>query len=119
MNQTKAQDFKSLSFHLLAMFLFALACNGTELHYQDYPKGEITLPSGKKITVYIAETAKEQRLGLSKIKPEDFKDNEAMLFPADKMKVRQFWRETILYIVMILPGVIRMFSGMTMNSFGG
>lgn len=78
---------------LLTFMLYSTlsSCNESKNNFRSYPKGVISLPSGNKITVFIANSAKEQSLGLSHVKEQDLKDNEAMLFPAKSMGPRQFW----------------------------
>ncbi len=71
---------------------FLTACNAsTAKHLQDYKQAKIILPSGEEVKVYIAETMRQQRKGLSGIRPEDFSKKEGMLFPEKQMFVRQFW----------------------------
>ena len=60
-------------------------------HLKSYEKVFLELPSGEKIYTYIAKTESQQRLGLSKIESKDFSNSMGMLFPEDKMRVRQFW----------------------------
>jgi len=84
------------SFTKLIIFLGLLAhftgCNAsTSKHLKSYQKGVMTLPNGESFLVYIAKTSAQQKLGLSKIKAEDFSINEGMLFPEEKMFMRQFW----------------------------
>lgn len=59
--------------------------------FRTYPSGKITLPSGNVVDVFVAASGKQQQLGLSHVKNDDFKDNEGMLFPGQDYKVRQFW----------------------------
>jgi uncharacterized membrane protein (UPF0127 family) len=59
--------------------------------FSDYSQGEITLPSGKKLKVYMAVSTDQQRRGLSNTKPEEFADDESMLFFDEGDSVRQFW----------------------------
>lgn len=80
----------------LILFLnFSIAltsCNtSSSVHLKNYKKGYIQLPSGKILTVFIAETDDQQRQGLSNIKDQDFQNDWGMLFPEKKMSVRQFW----------------------------
>lgn len=59
--------------------------------FKDLDFAQLELPSGALIKVYIARSPDEQKKGLSSIASHEFKDNEAMLFPATKMQWRQFW----------------------------
>ena len=49
------------------------------------------LEKGQEIVVYIADSPQRQIQGLSGTKPEDFQDNEAMLFPGNDDRMRTFW----------------------------
>lgn len=88
----KSQAMKH-SILLLFIVFFSLAggCNDTSAHFHSYKKSILTLEGGEKLTIYIAESHKQQELGLSKVKPEQLKDNEGMLFPEKTMKPRMFW----------------------------
>lgn len=46
---------------------------------------------GHKIEIFVADTGKRQKEGLSKIQSKDFSVNQGMLFPEDGMRLRQFW----------------------------
>jgi uncharacterized membrane protein (UPF0127 family) len=59
--------------------------------YLSYPKLEIELPSKNKINVYVAVDAKRQKLGLSHVQPDEFNNNDTMLFTGEHYQVRQFW----------------------------
>lgn len=72
------------------LFLLLLSCNDT-LHFKNYETGEIILPSGETLTIYLADTPDKQAQGLSHIKPSEFKDNEGMFFYGTKDSLRQFW----------------------------
>jgi uncharacterized membrane protein (UPF0127 family) len=77
-------------FGIIPLFLLLFAsCRSHPFH--DYSKGTLSLPTGEKMTVYIADSDEKQERGLSGIQPENFKNAEAMLFPSDKDRVRQFW----------------------------
>src|SRR3989338_7486713 len=76
---------------LFFMFISCVNSNPASERFKTYEKGEITLPSGKKLKVYIARNEKEQRAGLSGVKPDEFGDNETMIFLDDKPSSRQFW----------------------------
>jgi len=83
----------------LVLLLFCIAgslsscCDSksSSVHLSSYKTGAFALPNADVFTVYIAETAKQQRLGLSNIKTEDFDVSKGMLFPQDQMLIRQFW----------------------------
>jgi uncharacterized membrane protein (UPF0127 family) len=66
-----------------------LSCN--QEIFKGYQKAKITLVSGQILDTYVAITAKEQSQGLSGLKKEQFKDNNAMLFPLKEATMRQFW----------------------------
>ena len=77
---------------LLAMFLLGACDDSSAGHLKSLKTGEIIIPSeGGKLKTYIALSAEEQMKGLSGIQPQDFNDNEAMLFTAKRDKLRQFW----------------------------
>lgn len=77
---------------LFLLFLLVTACNNsTASHLKELEVKYFVLPSGKKIKTYIAKTDEEQKKGLSTIQPADFGMNEGMLFPAERMFIRQFW----------------------------
>jgi len=88
----KAQDFRSLSI-LIILIIFPLisSCDDTAPKFKSFEQAEFKTPSGKVVKVYIAKSPTEQAIGLSGTKPEQFADDEAMLFPANKMLERQFW----------------------------
>lgn len=68
------------------------SCKASSIqHLEDYKKKTLILNSKEELTVFIAKSISQQKLGLSGVKDEDFKDHYAMLFPGDKMEVRQFW----------------------------
>lgn len=89
------QQSSLLLIKILALFCLC-SCNddvnsAQSNPYKTYQKGTISLPSGSKVTVYIAQTPQQQRLGLSFVKENEFKSNEGMLFPAKTFGPRQFW----------------------------
>jgi uncharacterized membrane protein (UPF0127 family) len=86
----------SLSSDLLIKFFllaFLFSCNETKSKnpYKNYDLGLIELPSGKKLTTYLAKTDEQQQLGLSHIQDQEFKNDEAMLFLDESYSPRQFW----------------------------
>lgn len=84
---------KSISNLMLFLLLISMTgCNSsTASHLKELATKTLTLPSGKTLKVYIADSDKDQKKGLSSIKDEDFSDNEAMLFTGPRMYMRQFW----------------------------
>ena len=78
------------SFLKLISFLVLFSCTNTDV-FEKYTKSEISLSSGEKLEVILAIDANEQEKGLSNIKPDQFADNQVMLFTANKTKLRQFW----------------------------
>jgi uncharacterized membrane protein (UPF0127 family) len=69
------------------------SCNETKSKnpYKTYEKGIIELPSGKKLTTYLAKTDEQQQMGLSHIQENDFREDEGMLFLDESYSARQFW----------------------------
>ena len=51
----------------------------------------ITLPTGEQTRTYLALDDKQQKLGLSRVKKDEFGDSDAMLFPNYSYELRQFW----------------------------
>lgn len=77
---------------VLIMCLSAVACTDDARSRLDgLAKARIVLPSGKEVKVFVAQTPSEQTQGLSDLRPEQFQDDESMLFPAKRNQVRQFW----------------------------
>jgi uncharacterized membrane protein (UPF0127 family) len=92
MIQAKAQEFRALTITiLLVLFPILSSCNDTTPQFLKYQQAKFKTPSGKEITVYIAQSPQQQVIGLSGTKPEQFSDTDAMLFPAKSMSNRQFW----------------------------
>ncbi|MBF0361686.1 MAG: DUF192 domain-containing protein [Oligoflexia bacterium] len=60
-------------------------------YYEKNPSGKIILTSKKEIIVKIALSADDQILGLSRIDPKKFKDNDALLFFYKDDEIRSFW----------------------------
>ena len=77
-------------FFSIVGLLTSCTTNSAE-HLKSYPVKTLSLPSGKTVKVYIANSYQRQKDGLSKIKSEDFSSTEGMLFPEDRMMLRQFW----------------------------
>jgi uncharacterized membrane protein (UPF0127 family) len=76
---------------LVILISFLISCQDTQLPFKDYRTTEIILDAETKLITFVAITDQQQRQGLSSLKPEQFADNYAMLFPAKRDKVRQFW----------------------------
>jgi len=86
------------TFPKLILFLSLISCfsssstsSNSASHLQDYPLKTLVLAKDKEVKVYVAKGYERQKLGLSHIQDKDFSQTEAMLFPADDMKLRQFW----------------------------
>jgi uncharacterized membrane protein (UPF0127 family) len=92
MIQAKAQASRAIKVLIfLLVFPIISACDDTVPHFKKYSQATFQTPSGKVVNVYIAKTDSQQKLGLSGIKPEQFADSDAMLFPTSSMRPRQFW----------------------------
>jgi uncharacterized membrane protein (UPF0127 family) len=78
-------------FVFLTLIISCVKDNSAATKFKDYKQGEITLPSGKILKVYIADSDDKQQLGLSHLKPEDFQDDETMIFLDEVPSFRQFW----------------------------
>jgi uncharacterized membrane protein (UPF0127 family) len=78
-------------FLLLPIVMFSCNESNGKNSFRDYPKLEIELPSKNKLNVYIAVDAKRQQLGLSHVLPNEFNNNDTMLFTGEHYQVRQFW----------------------------
>ena len=74
---------------LLLCCLF-IACND-QLNFKNYFKGTIELPTGEKLTTYLAINEQQQKQGLSHITDNQFKNDEVMLFVGHESSFRQFW----------------------------
>lgn len=59
--------------------------------FRSYDSATMTLPSGKKLTIFKAITPEQQQLGLSHLMPDDLKANEGMIFLDRSYSMRQFW----------------------------
>jgi uncharacterized membrane protein (UPF0127 family) len=83
---------KLINFLLLFLVLNCLfiACND-EVSFKNYASGTIELPSGERLITYLAINEKQQMQGLSHLKDDQFKDNQAMLFVSNRTSFRQFW----------------------------
>ena len=69
------------------------SCNESKSQspFRSYKKIDIILDSGESIKTYIAHRDQEQRLGLSTVQPNEFNDDDAMLFTGEHFQARQFW----------------------------
>lgn len=84
------------SFLKLISFLILFSCTNTDV-FENYTKSQISLNSGEKLEVILAIDANKQERGLSNIKPDQFSDNQVMLFTGSKTKLRQFWMPETLF----------------------
>ncbi len=79
----------------LLMLLALSACQSESRNSQDahnqLKKIELITPSGESIETTMVITPAEQELGLSGVKPEDFEDNQGMLFFYPSEDERHFW----------------------------
>lgn len=82
---------------LLSLFLLLtlFACQSESRNSKDaqnpLKKVELITPSGESIETTLALTLAEQEQGLSGVKPEDFEDNQGMLFFYLSEEERHFW----------------------------
>lgn len=74
----------------LLCLTFILSCTDNS-RFKDYEKGIIELPSGEKLTTYLALNTEEQTKGLSGIKNDEFAEDEAMLFFNLEDSMKHFW----------------------------
>lgn len=56
-----------------------------------FGKVELITPNGEKISTFLAVTMPEQERGLSGVQPDEFSDNEGMLFFYTEEGPRYFW----------------------------
>lgn len=72
--------------------LFGCQSNSRPSESQNsFGKVELVTPGGQTIHTVLSVTRAEQEQGLSGVKPEDFEDNEGMLFFNLEEEERQFW----------------------------
>ncbi len=78
---------------LLVLFslLILLSCQSESQNQNPLKKVELQTSFGSSIDVTLAIDAKEQEMGLSGVKPEDFGDSEGMLFFYTQDEERHFW----------------------------
>ena len=75
----------------LSFLTYLTSCNSSSSHLKGYQTKTLTLNTGEKLTIYIADSAEKQVRGLSNIQDKDFSNNEGMLFLGEGMSPRQFW----------------------------
>lgn len=79
----------------LLLLLTLSACQSESRNSKDgqnpLKKVELITPSGETIETTVAITPAEQEQGLSGVKPEDFQDNQGMLFFYLSEDERHFW----------------------------
>lgn len=76
---------------LTILLLFSLISCQSESRSPALQKAELMTPSGKVIETYLAISLKDQERGLSGTQPEDFADNEGMLFYYPMESEKNFW----------------------------
>lgn len=78
---------------ILCSMLQACFASNDDSSFQrkNYKSGTTTLSSGEVLKTYLAIGEELQSQGLSGVKPEDFGDDEAMLFVYDSEGLRRFW----------------------------
>jgi len=83
---------KLINFLLCFCVIFsAVACNDKVSPFASYPQGDITLPSGKVLKLYVADTGPRQVTGLSGTKANEFEADETLIFLGKKDVMRNFW----------------------------
>lgn len=83
--------FRLTKIALICSLSLLISCNNEKSKFSHYPQGTISFDSGEQIKVYIADTAKRQKQGLSNTTPNQFGINDGMMFPENGMAPRQFW----------------------------
>lgn len=76
---------------LLSLVLFSILSCQSESRTDSFNHTVLTSPSGDKINTRLVYTPKDQEQGLSGVRPEDFKENEGMLFFYLVPDMRYFW----------------------------
>ena len=74
----------------LSLFIL-LSCQSESQNQNPLKKVELQTSFGSSIEATLAIDAKEQEMGLSGVKPEDFGDSEGMLFFYTQDEERHFW----------------------------
>lgn len=96
--------YKVLKFTLVFTLLLVIGCNSEDskptsansqklesINYRTIKKAELTTPFGQVLDITLAITEEDQVRGLSGVKPENFKDQEGMLFFYTKDQLHHFW----------------------------
>lgn len=81
-------------FIFLSMLLMLFGCQSGSRPSESqntFGKVDLVTPSGDKISTILAVTLNEQEQGLSGVKPEDFEDDEGMLFYYTEASEKYFW----------------------------
>mgnify|MGYP003999875497 CR=1 FL=1 len=81
---------KNLFFGLI-IFASLSSCQSKYDPGASYQRGILTTPRSKTIETIVAETASQQTQGLSGVKAESFKENQAMIFYYPTEGYRSFW----------------------------
>ena len=82
---------KNLPFLLLVFnFLFLCSCQN-KADQNPYKYGHLQSAQGDQIKVSLATTFEEQQKGLSGLKPDEFEDDEGMLFYNLEEREHNFW----------------------------
>tara|TARA_Y100000780_G_scaffold226709_1_gene241187 strand:- start:8200 stop:8724 length:525 start_codon:yes stop_codon:yes gene_type:complete len=77
---------------IILILLIACGCkDDARSRLNSLAKGEIALPSGNILNVYVAKSPIEQLNGLSRVPSDIFGDKDSMLFTGNEYKPRQFW----------------------------
>lgn len=96
MNHQQAAQYtaifqKNLFFLICLSLFFPLSSCLSSHPLEHLPKKYLSLPTGEKLTTYIAKSPKELQKGLSGIRDHQLKNNEALFFYYDKTEYRSFW----------------------------
>lgn len=100
--QTDHHFLKKFQLLLLLFSCLSLSCHSDSEHsaseagkvyadFKSYEQKSFATVNGSLIKAYVARSTKEQTQGLSGVKPEQLKENEAMLFVYPKTGPRSFW----------------------------
>lgn len=77
-------------FIFLTLLFILVGCQSGSRH-ESRQTVELITPTGESIETILAITTEDQTQGLSGVKPEDFKDNQGMLFFYLEEDERHFW----------------------------
>lgn len=80
-----------IKFIFLAVLFLLFGCQNSSRPSESQNRVELVSPSGSVISTRLAITLKEQEQGLSGVKPEDFEEDEGMLFFYLTEDERHFW----------------------------